>query len=612
MQKWILYFIFIFTFQIYAAAAKPDRVEPLFWWTGMHQKELQISIHGENISTYDIQIKYPGVKILKKSLTDNPNYVFLYVEIGKRTKPGTFDIIFKKDRETFSYPYTLKARVPDSESRKSFSEADNLYLLMPDRFVNGNPDNDSVTGYHQGIDRSSLAKRHGGDMEGIISKIPYLADLGITALWTTPFFDNNDFNYSYHHYGCTDYYKIDPRLGKNEDYPRLSKVAAQNGIKLILDMVPNHCCSNHWWFSDMPDKNWFHTWPAFTSSNYRMASWTDPHASEWDRAKLIKGWFAPNMPDFNLSNPLVFDYLKQVYVFWIEYAEISGLRVDTYPYNDIKLAYQFVKSIRDEYPNLTIVGECWMDTPLEIAYYQSGNNNKDGFDSGLQSVMDFNLRNILVSAFKEKEGWNTGLARFYSHFAQDFAYANTNLLMNFVDNHDVDRLSTQTGGNVNFYKMALAMLLTVRGYPQIYYGTEIMIDGLAGTYEGHRYEFPGGWKDHQRDAFTEAGRTSLENEVFHYLKKLLHYRKNNQVMQNGKMKQFIPENGIYVYFRYNNNKTVMIIVNKNNEKKQLSMTRFVEMLQGKKTASDIMSGASYPLDQDLLLQPENVHILEIQ
>ncbi|HEY5591212.1 MAG TPA: glycoside hydrolase family 13 protein [Paludibacter sp.] len=588
-----------------------QKLEPSFWWTDMYQPEFQLMLYGTDISKTEISIDYNGVSISRKELTDNPNYVFLYLKLSKETFPGKFNIVLKKGNKKQVVVYELKSRREGSAERKSFTEADALYLLMPDRFANGNPANDSIKGYHQGIHRNIPGARHGGDIEGIISKVPYLADLGITALWTTPLFDNNDTQYSYHHYACSDYYKVDPRLGSNVDYIRLSDACHANNMKLIIDVVPNHCGSSHWWMKDLPANDWFNTWPTFTNSNYRMTAWTDPHASTADRYRLTHGWFSPNMPDLNLQNPLLFDYLRQVYIFWIEYANIDGMRVDTYPYNDLKTAARFIQSIRSEYPNMNVVGECWVKTPAEIAYYQSGNNNKDGFDSRLTSVMDFVLKDVFSTAFNEPDSWDGGMSRFYSHYAQDFVYANQNLIMNFLDNHDIDRYSTVVKRDVRKYKMALAMLLTARGYPQIYYGTEIMLDGIAGSYEGNRFDFPGGWTSDKRNAFKPEGRTNDENEVFNYLRILLNYRKNNTVLQNGKMKQFIPEKGIYVNFRYNKEKMVMVIANNNLENKELNLNRFSEMLNGKTDGIEITTSKNYSLQIPVSVPAKTVLILDI-
>ncbi|MFZ4725493.1 MAG: alpha-amylase family glycosyl hydrolase, partial [Paludibacter sp.] len=580
MKKSIYIIFTILCLYTPSLVAKPQplvqRLEPTNWWTDMKQSELQLMFYGDGIAAAEISVNYPGVSISGKKLTDNQNYVFLYLNIAKETLPGKLKIEIKKGKQKQIINYELKQRRNASAARKSFTEADAIYLLMPDRFANGNTANDSINGYVQGVNRNVLGARHGGDIDGIISKIPYLADLGITTLWTTPLFDNNDTNYSYHHYACSDYYKIDPRLGKNEDYARLTETCHTNGLKIIIDVVPNHCGSSHWWMKDMPSKDWLNNWDIYTSSNYRMTAWTDPHASESDKFRLTHGWFAPNMPDLNLQNPLLFDYLRQVYTFWIETANIDGMRVDTYPYNDLKTAARFLQSIKNEYPNMNVVGECWVKTPAEIAYYQSGNNNKDGFDSKLTSVMDFCLKDVLSSSFNENESWDGGLARFYSHFAQDFVYPNTNMIMNFIDNHDIDRYATSVKNDVQKYKMGLAMLLTARGYPQIYYGTEIMMDGIPGNYEGHRFDFPGGWSTDKHNAYTVEGRTKTENDVFDYLKCLLNYRKINPVLQNGLMKQFIPENGIYVFFRYNNYKTIMIVANNKLQNNVIELKRFSE------------------------------------
>ncbi len=614
MKRIILLSLTVFLlFSLHAKDQKwVQRVEPTYWWTDMNQSEFQLMLYGIDVRSAEISVNYKGVSIVRKEMTDNPNYVFLYLNVSKGTLPGKFNIALKSGKKIQNVVYELKERREGSSSRKSFNESDAIYLLMPDRFANGNPANDSIPGYHQGVHRGIPGARHGGDIEGIISKIPYLANLGITTLWTTPLFDNNDTQYSYHHYACSDYYKIDPRLGKNEDYLRLSETCHANGLKLIIDVVPNHCGSSHWWMKDLPAKDWINTWPTYTSSNYRMTAWTDPHRSSSDLYRLTNGWFAPNMPDLNLQNTLLFDYLRQVYVFWIETANIDGMRVDTYPYNDIKTAARFIQSIRNEYPNMNVVGECWVKTPAEIAYYQSGNKNKDGFDSRLTSIMDFCLKDVLSSAFNEKESWDGGMARFYSLYAQDFVYQNPNMIMNFLDNHDIDRYSTVVKRDIRKYKMGLAMLLTSRGYPQIYYGTEIMLDGIPGDYQGHRFDFPGGWTTDKRNAFTPEGRTPVENEVFNYLKVLLNYRKNNAVLQNGLMKQFIPEDGIYVTFRYNDQKTIMIIANNNEQNKDLNSNRFNEMLQGKTIGTEITTSKSYILQNPITIPAKSVIILEIK
>jgi len=588
-----------------------DRVEPLSWWSGMANTELQLMLHGSNVAQCDISFADDAIAISRIEKTDNPNFLFVYVNTARVT-PGVYRLIIKNGCKKQVVNYEFKARRDGSADRASFTSADAIYLLMPDRFANGNPANDNVQGYVQTVNRNDLGARHGGDIQGIINHLPHIAELGCTAVWPTPFFDNNDSNYSYHHYACGDYYKIDPRLGTADDYRKLSDECHKNQLKLLIDVVPNHCGAAHWWNHDVPAKDWFNRWDSYTGSNYRMTAWTDPHASEFDRTRLAKGWFAPNMPDLNLENPLLFDYLSQVYIYWIELANIDGMRVDTYPYNNIRTAARFIQRIRDEYKQMNVVGECWVKIPAEIAYYQSGNNNKDGFDSHLQSVMDFVLKDVFETAFTENESWDKGMIRFYNHYAQDFVYANSNLVMNFLDNHDINRYATVAKGDVSIYKMALAMLCTTRGYPQIYYGTEIMLDGIAGNYEGHRFDFPGGWATDTRNAFEVSQRTKTEQEIFTYLKALLDFRKQSPALQTGRMKQFIPYDGIYVYFRYDDHKTVMVVANNNKEDKQLDLARFDEMqIQGKK-AIEVTTRESVELNKTILLPAKTVLVLDIQ
>lgn len=597
-----------------ANSEKPivNKIEPVSWWAGMNNPELMLQCYGRNIGDASVEINYSGVTVTKTETVENPNYLFVFLNISSTAKPGKFNIVFKKNKKTIAKcEYTLNERRAGSRDRTSFGPEDAMYLLMPDRFANGNPANDNVKGYTQGVNRTNLGERHGGDIQGVIDHLGYLEDLGITALWITPFFDNNDSQYSYHHYAVGDYFKVDPRLGSNRDYRNLSDSCHAHGIKLILDVVPNHCGAVHYWIKDLPAQDWIHQWPTYTSSNYRMTAWTDPHASKADIEVLEKGWFAGNMPDLNLENPLLFKYLSQAYIWWIEYGNVDGLRVDTYPYNNIHVASLFMKNFLDEYPNLNIVGECWVKSPLEIAYYQSGNNNKDGFDSHLQSVMDFVLKDKLHEAFNERDSWDHGMPKFYTHFAQDFAYPNTNMIMNFLDNHDIDRFSVSVNRDVNKYKMGIAMLLTVRGYPQIYSGDEIMLDGLPGNYEGYRFDFPGGWKEDSRNAFTAVGRTSEENEVFNYMRKILRFRKKSKALQTGKMTQFIPYDGIYVFSREADGERVMMVFNNSTNAQLVNPARYQELFAGSVQGTEITSGNIIDLTRKFSIPGKSAYIIKI-
>ena len=597
---------------VFAAKQSVSKVEPISWWVGMENPELQLLCYGNDIQNAIVEIDYAGVTLTRTEKTDNPNYLFLFLNIDPSTKPGTFNIVFKNGKKKIAkWAYTLNARNQGSKQRVSFGPEDAVYLLMPDRFANGDYSNDSVKGYIQGVDRSDLGKRHGGDIQGVIDHLPYIKDLGCTALWITPFFDNNDSQYSYHHYATGDYFKVDPRLGTNELYKALADSCHALGLKLILDVVPNHCGIVSYWTNDLPSKDWYHIWPTYTSSNYRMTAWTDPHAAKLDREILEKGWFSYNMPDLNLENPLLFKYLSQVYIWWLEYGGADGIRVDTYPYNSIKVASEFMKTFRNEYPNINIVGECWVKSPLEIAYYQSGNNNKDGFDSNLPSVMDFVLKDKLQEAFNERDDWDHGMAKFYAHYAQDFAYPDVNNIMNFIDNHDIDRMSGAVNRDLNKYKMSIAMLLTTRGFPQIYSGDEIMIDGIPGNYEGYRFDFPGGWKEDSRNAFTAEGRTTEENEVFNYMRKLLNFRKSCTALQTGKMTQFIPYDGIYVFSRYDDNSRILIIFNNSVNDQLISLDRYKELFEDSTTGTEIITGKQIDFTTKLSMPAKTAYVIKI-
>lgn len=617
MHKQILLIVTLLAFATTVVAGNKcavSKIEPISWWVGMNNPELQLQCYGQGIQNATVEIDYPGVTITRTEKVESPNYLFVFLNIDPATKPGTFDITFKDGKKKIAKcKYTLNERREGSRNRGSFTSSDAIYLLMPDRFANGNYDNDSIKGYLQGVDRSDLGKRHGGDIQGIIDHLDYIVDLGCTALWPTPMFDNNDDNYSYHHYSACDYYKIDPRLGTNADYKRLSDSCHIKGLKLIIDVVPNHCGIRHYWMSDLPTQDWIHQWPTYTSSNYRMTAWTDPHAADADREVLEKGWFSYSMPDLNLENHLLFNYLTEAYIWWIEYGNVDGIRVDTYPYNNIKVASRFMKTFRDEYPNISIVGECWVKSPLEIAYYQSGNNNKDGFDSNLQSVMDFVLKDKIQEAFNERDDWDHGMAKFYSHYAQDFAYPDQNMIMNFVDNHDIDRFSGAVQMNPDKYKMGLAMLITTRGYPQIYSGDEIMLEGIPGNYEGFRFDFPGGWKEDSRNAFTEEGRTGIENDIFNYTKTLLNFRKNSTALQSGKMKQFIPTfEGVYVFSRYDKNERIIVIFNNNVNYQFMSFDRYKELFEGSESGTDIITGKTIYFDTKLSLPAKSATIIKVK
>jgi glycosidase len=590
-----------------------SHVDPPLWWTGMNNPELMLTLYGNKIAELNPVIQVPGVSINTITRTGNQNYLFLTLHINKEAVTGKFPIqLYKGKKLILTHNYELRTREEGSANRKSFGTQDVIYLLMPDRFSNGNPGNDSIPTLVEKANRENKDGRHGGDIQGIIDHLDYLKDLGITALWTTPLLEDNLPVYSYHTYATTDYFKIDGRYGTNEDYVRLARECHKRGIKLIMDMVPNHCGSDHWWMKDLPMSNWVHQFPEFTRTNYTIATWNDPHASQFDTRLNEDGWFDVTMPDLNQDNLLVLNYFKQFAIFWMEYAGLDGIRVDTYPYNDKWKIAEWTKAIRDEYPGLNITGECWQHRPSEIAYWQTGVKNFDGYDSYLPAVIDFPLNDAFMAGLNEDvQHWDQGMSRFYNVYVMDYLYADPYNNLIFLDNHDTQRYSEQIGFDMKKFQMAIAHLLTTRGIPQIYTGTEILMGGQKSKGDGDiRRDFPGGWPGDSRNAFTEAGRTVRENEAFNYIQTLLKYRKANEVLHTGKMVQFIPRDNVYIYFRMNDQKTVMVLMNNSTDQRKPDMLRFEECLKGKRNGKDVITGVNMDLNA-LTLPGKSVFVLEI-
>ncbi len=611
-MKKILFAVLLVSFSMagYAKRAKIeiDHVEPTEWWSGMHNGVFQLMIHGTDVALCEVES--PSMPIRRIERTGNNNYLFLYIDLAG-VAPGEYDLNLTNGRKSHTIKYRINERKSGSARRKGFDSGDVVYLIMPDRFANGNVANDNVKGYSQGVVRGDLHQRQGGDIEGIIQHLDYIADMGYTAIWTTPVLDDNDNPYSYHHYSTTDFYKVDPRFGSNDDFRRLIDECHRYGLKYIFDIVPDHANPRHWWHNDLPDSSWYHNWPQFTRTNYQLPVAVDPHASEADYKQLVHGWFDVNMADLNLDNKLLFDYLLQSYIYWIEWAGIDGLRVDTYPYAGNSAMSHMMHAIRAEYPNMNIVSECWVKSVAEMAYYQSGVKNNNGFDSGVPTVMDFTLKDYFELAFNESEAWDKGMIRFYNHFAQDFALANPNLVMNFLDNHDMSRYSNAVNRDVRLYKMGLAMVALVRGFPQYYYGDEIMIDGRGNSYEDCRHTFPGGWAGDSINAFVASERTVEMNEIHGYLRSLLNYRKQSDALKYGKMKHFLPRDGVYVFFRYTDSEKVMVIVNNNEGEHTLDLRRFDEMDVVGNKGMDIITKEIMPLGDTLTLKGKAVTAIEI-
>jgi len=601
----------------FISQAQIKRVEPPFWWTGMKNTNLELLVYGKNINAYNVKIKAADIVLNKVIKTENPNYLFIDLDLSK-AKVGAFKLLFSNSKlKNFKYEYNLKERQKNSAQRKSYNNSDVIYLLMPDRFANGNTNNDSTSTTTEKANRKNKNGRHGGDIQGIINHLDYIKTLGATAIWSTPLLEDNLPTYSYHGYAITDTYKIDPRYGTNADYKSLATQAHKKGLKLIMDYVTNHWGSLHWMIKDLPTKNWIHQFPKFQRSNYRMTTQFDPYASKIDAHLCMDGWFDTTMPDLNQSNPLLLKYLTQNAIWWIEYANLDGFRVDTYSYNDKKGIAKWTKAITDEYPNFNIAGEVWMHQQSQIAYWQKDSKlaSIENYNSHLPAVMDFTLHDAISQVFNEDNAsWNGGMIKVYNNFANDYLYPNPYNMFVFAENHDTNRINEIYKGNFRKYELVMTLIATVRGIPQIYYGSEIGMLGNKSKGDGDiRRDFPGGWPSDVQNAFTKSGRTELQQKWFAFTAKLLNWRKQNTAVQTGKFKHYIPQNNVYVYFRFDKNKSVMVVLNNNPKKQQLDLVRFAENLQGFTKGADVISGAQFNFTQKaIVVKGKTPLIIELQ
>jgi glycosidase len=603
----IIAFLLLISF---TAHAQIERVEPPFWYAGMNNLEVQILFYGKNIAANDVSVSDKMViKEIKR--TENPNYIFVTLDT-KDTSPQNFIFSFSKNKKiAFTQKYSLKQRRANSAQRYSFDASDMIYLIMPDRFANGNPDNDSEISLTEKANRSLPNGRHGGDLKGIIDHLDYINELGATAMWPTPLCEDNQSRGTYHGYAQTDVYRIDLRYGTNEDYLRLSSELHLRNMKLIMDYVTNHWGSEHWMIKDLPSEEWIHKFPSYTQTNFRLTTQFDQNASISDAKLCADGWFDKSMADLNQSNPLVLKYLIQNAIWWIEYADLDGLRVDTYPYNDKAGIANWTKAITNEYPNFNIVGEVWIGDQAQIAYWQK--DSKIGaiqnYNSGLPSVMDFTLMQALSNIINE----NISLYKVYENFTNDFLYPNINNIMIFAENHDTRRINAIYKNDFSKYQLAMTLIATVRGIPQLYYGSEIgMVENKNESYSFARLDFPGGWVNDTINAFTKAGRTPEQEKYFDFTSRLFQWRKTNEAVHFGKMTHYIPANNVYVFFRYTEKKKVMVIINSGTAVQNLKTNRFQENIRDFKIGKDIITGKPIDLKNDIVIESQSSLILELE
>ena len=573
----------------------------------MKNDDLQLLIHHPNISEYTPEINYTGISIKKVTPSEKSNnYLFVDIIIAENTSAGKFDITFKKENsENLVHTYELKSRVKTAEDYKGFDSSDAIYLITPDRFTNADESNDKLPNLKdQSVDRTDGYKRHGGDLQGIINGVDYISNLGFTAVWPTPVLINDMPQGSYHGYAITDYYQVDPRFGTLEDYKNLSKKLQDKGMKLIMDQVANHCGLEHWWMKDLPFSDWVNhqknyednidnwNYKKNIGSNHRRTTNQDSYASESDRKGNNEGWFVASMPDLNQRNPFMAAYIIQNSIWWIETLGLGGIRQDTYPYPDKEFMSNWAGAIMNEYPNFSIVGEEWSYNPLLVGYWQKGAKNKDGYESNLKSSMDFPMQKAIIDGINEIESWDKGLVKLYEGLANDFHYATPKDIMAFLDNHDKSRIYTEVKEDATKAKMALSYLFVLPRIPQMYYGTEILMDDTAnpGDHGLIRTDFPGGWKDDKVNAFSGQGLTAQQKEMQSFITKLLNYRKNSKAIHEGKTTHFAPFMGTYFLFRSLEDETIVHIINKNDEPITIDLKRYTEVgLDGKKL-KNIISG----------------------
>jgi len=580
-----------------------ERVEPPNWWIGFKNTTLQLLVKDDTIGASKPSINYRGVTIDKFHTARSKNYLFIDVTIDETAKAGKFDIIFTFD-DNFkkTHTYELKSREKSAESYKGFDSSDAIYLITPDRFANADESNDvNKKLKDQSLDRTDGYKRHGGDLQGITNHVDYISDLGFTAIWSTPLLTNNMPRSSYHGYAITDLYEIDPRFGNLADYRALADKLREKGMKLIMDQVANHCGSEHWWMKDLPFEDWVNYQQNFLkkgdliTSNHRRTSNQDSYASKQDKKEMAEGWFVPTMPDLNQKNPFMAKYIIQNSIWWIETIGLGGIRQDTYPYPDKNFMSNWAGAIMNEYPNFSIVGEEWSYNPLLVGYWQNGTKNKDGYVSNLKSTMDFPMQKAMIDGINEVESWDTGLVKLYEGLANDFHYATPKDIMVFLDNHDKSRLFTEVKEDVTQAKMALSYMLVLPRIPQIYYGTEILMNDTAkpGDHGLIRTDFPGGWNGDQVNAFTGKGLSKAEKEMQNFTKKMLNYRKSSKAIHEGKTVHFAPFMGTYFLFRIKDDETVVHIINKNDKPIPIDLKRYAEVGLEGKTLKNIITGEEF-------------------
>ena len=610
--RFILAVVFCVITATLSAKAVAPSIEPPFWWTGMNSTQLQLMVHGNDIRDCETTINYDGVTIDSIARLDSKNYQIIYLYIAPSAKPGTMNITFKNGKKKTIVPYELKQR--DGIMPNTFTSEDVLYLIMPDRFADGDTSNNTLKdmNFPVQVNRNDPSGRHGGDLKGIENHLDYIQSLGMTAIWLNPVLENDMPGGTYHGYATTNYYRVDPRFGTNEEYRNLIDKSHKRGIKVVMDMIFNHSGSSHPWIEDLPSKDWLNYPDGSKLTNFRLSTINDPYASEYDRTRSVKGWFVPSMPDLNQQNPHLMRYLIQNSIWWIEFSKIDGIRMDTYPYADMEPMAQWITDVQKEFPGYNIVGEAWYGDVAGTAYWQRGSRlNKQG-DPNLPTVMDFPTMIIATQAFHENTlEYGQGLNKIYNRLALDYLYEDTKSVLTFLDNHDTDRFLLTEPKNLGAWKQGVAFLLTTRGIPQIYYGTELLMHGDKKKTDGDvRKDVPGGFPGDKINAFTREGRTTLQNEAIDFMSKVANWRKGNKVISEGLLKHFMPENGMYVYERRLGDKRAVVIMNGTDRQLSVDMSIYREILPIGATLKDVITGEEFTITNEIHFAPRALFILE--
>ena len=610
------------------SVASDVKIEPPNWWVGMANSQVELMLEGSQLphplNQYNIQLIAQDVSIAHVVHPANPNYAFVTLTINPKAAAQTIELrLTHPNSLAVKLEYTLAERREQSAQREGFSTKDVIYLITPDRFANGDPSNDVVETMQEGVNRAYKGGRHGGDIQGMINALDYISDMGFTQVWTMPLLENAMQRYSYHGYSTTDYFAIDPRFGSNELYKAFSAQAKAKGVGVIKDVILNHIGSAHPWMSNMPSPDWINHGTEFTPTTHTREALHDPHGVQGDIDEFATGWFVDTMPDLNQQNPHLAQYLIQHAIWWIEYADLSGLRVDTYSYSDKTFLSHWTQAVMAEYPNLNIVGEEWSVNPSITAYWQRGSQRHDDYQSALPSVMDFPLQVALSQALLQEDTWATGLRKIYTVLAADFVYGDPYNLVVFGDNHDMNRIMPQLNNDPALLLMAQQFLLTTRGIPQIFYGTEIgMTDSGKGDHGLLRADFPGGWAGDSVNGFTGVGLSLMQRDIQQQLRWWLNWRKQTPAVTHGKLTQYYPKAGIYVYFRTTETQTIMVVLNKNTQESELDLSRFKQMLptldhsdapSATTTLVDVYTQNHHVITDDpLYLKPKSVTVYEVQ